>query len=74
VKHVPEAKTLLIYILNEAELPQQLEEYIFVPIYKKANETGCSNYQRISIINYMFYRTFSFKVTVPCTNENVLDR
>jgi hypothetical protein len=29
----------LIFVLNKGELPQQCEEYIIVPVYKKGNET-----------------------------------
>jgi hypothetical protein len=38
-------------IWNKEELPEQWKESIIVPIYKKGDETDCSNYQGISLLS-----------------------
>ena len=39
-----EIHTLIIFISNKEELPEEWKELIIVPIYKKGNKTECSNY------------------------------
>jgi hypothetical protein len=38
---------LINSIWNKEELPEQWNESIFVPIYKKVDKTDCSNYRGI---------------------------
>jgi hypothetical protein len=38
---------LIISIRNEEEMPEEWKESIIVPVYKKGNETNCSNYRGI---------------------------
>ena len=45
-----EMQKLVISIWNEEELPNEWKESIIVPIYKKVNKTGCSNYRGISLL------------------------
>jgi len=40
---------LIISIWNKEELPEKWKQLIIVPVYKKGNKTGCSNYRGISI-------------------------
>jgi hypothetical protein len=44
-----EIHKLINSILNKEELPGQWKESIIVPIYKKDDKTGCSNYREISL-------------------------
>ena len=41
---------LLISIWNREELPEEWKETIVVPIYKKGDNTNCSNYKDISLL------------------------
>ena len=41
---------LIISIWNEEKLPEEWKESIIVPMYKKGDETGCSNYRGISLL------------------------
>jgi hypothetical protein len=36
---------------NEEELPEQWKESVIIPIYKKDDKTGCSNYQDLSLLS-----------------------
>ena len=38
-------------IWNKEELPEQWQESIMVPIYKKSDKTECSNYRDISLLS-----------------------
>jgi hypothetical protein len=38
------------FIWNKEELPQQWKESIIIPIHKKGDKTGCSNYGGISLL------------------------
>jgi hypothetical protein len=42
---------LINSIRNKEELPEQWKESIIVPIYKKGDETNCSNYRGISLLS-----------------------
>jgi hypothetical protein len=43
-----EIHKLIISIWNKEELPEEWKESVIVPIYKKGDETNCSNYRGIS--------------------------
>jgi hypothetical protein len=38
-------------VWNKEELPEQWKEPVVLPIYKKGDKTGCSNYRGISILS-----------------------
>jgi hypothetical protein len=38
-------------VWSKEELPDQWKESIIVPIYKKGDKTGCSNYRGISLLS-----------------------
>jgi hypothetical protein len=44
-----EIHKLINSIWNKEELPEQWKESIIVPVYKKGDETDCSNYRSISL-------------------------
>jgi hypothetical protein len=46
-----EIHRLICCIWNKEELPQQWQESITVPIYKKDNKTDCNNYRGISLLS-----------------------
>jgi len=48
-----EIHTLIISIWNKEELPEELES-IIVPIYKKGDETNCSNDRGILLLPTMY--------------------
>ena len=41
---------LIISIWNKEELPEEWKESIIVPLYKKGDETDCSNYSGVSLL------------------------
>jgi hypothetical protein len=45
-----EIHKLINSIWNKEELPEQWKEPIIVPIYRKGDETDCSNYQGIPLL------------------------
>jgi len=45
----PEVHKLINSIWNKEELPEEWKESIVVPIYKKGNNTDCSNHRGISL-------------------------
>ena len=45
-----EIHKLIVSIWNKEELPEQWQELIIVPMYKKGDETNCSNYGGISLL------------------------
>ena len=45
---------LIISIWNKEELPEEWKESIIVPIYKKGDKTGCSNYRGISFLSITY--------------------
>jgi hypothetical protein len=65
-----EIHKLINSIWNKEELPEQWKESIIVPIYKKGDETDCSNYRGISLfvkrgpestlVSVISYKTFDF--------------
>jgi len=42
--------SLLYFIWNKEQLPEEWKDSIIVPIYKKGEERDCSNYRDISIL------------------------
>jgi hypothetical protein len=46
-----EIHRLVCCIWNKEELPQQWEESIIIPIYKKGDKTDCNNYRGISLLS-----------------------
>jgi hypothetical protein len=46
-----EIHKLINCVWNEEELPEQWKESTIVPIYKKGDETDCSNYRGISLLS-----------------------
>jgi hypothetical protein len=42
---------LICYMSNKEELPQQWKESIIIPIYRKGDNTDCSNYRGISLLS-----------------------
>jgi hypothetical protein len=58
---------LIISIWNNEELPEKLK-LIDVPIYKKGNKTGCSNYRAYQFANYVqnFIQHPALKVNSIC--------
>jgi hypothetical protein len=53
----PGIHKLANYIKNNEELPDQWKES-FIPIYKKGDKNGCSNYGDISVLS-ISHTTFS---------------
>jgi len=49
-----EIHRLIISIWNKEELPEEWKESIIVPICKKGDETDCSNYRGISVLQTMY--------------------
>jgi len=45
-----EIHQLIISIWNKEKLPEKWKESIIVPVYKKGDKTGCSNYRGISLL------------------------
>jgi hypothetical protein len=54
-----EIHKLINYIWNKEELPQRLKESITVPIYKKCNNSDCSNYWGISLLSTSYKILFN---------------
>jgi hypothetical protein len=46
-----EIHQLIISIENKEELPEEWKESVIVPIYRKGDETDCSNYRGISLLS-----------------------
>jgi hypothetical protein len=55
------------------ELPDQWTESIIVPIYKKGNETDCSNHQRISLLSTSYKILFNILLSSPYVDEIIGD-
>jgi len=45
-----EIHKLVNSVWNKEELPEQWKELVTLPIYEKADETGCSNYWGLSLL------------------------
>ena len=52
-----EIHELITSIWKKKKLPEEWNESIIVPIYKKANKTDCNNYGSISLLptTYKFF-------------------
>jgi hypothetical protein len=45
-----EIHNFINFVWNKEELPEEWKESIVVPIYKKDDKTGCSNYRGFSLL------------------------
>jgi len=43
--------SLINLIWNKEELPEEWKESIIVPIYKKGDNTDCTNYRSLSLVS-----------------------
>ena len=66
-----EMHKLIISIWNKEELPEEWEESIIVPIYKKDDKTDGSNYRDISLLPTMYKILSNFLLSrlTPYTEE-----
>jgi hypothetical protein len=66
---------LIKLIWSKEELPHQLKESILVPICKKGDKTGCSNYQGISLLStsYKILSNIFLARLTPYVNEIIGD-
>jgi hypothetical protein len=66
---------LIISIWNKEELPEKWKESIIVPIYKKGDETDCSNYRSISLVptTYKILSTILLSRLIPYAEEIIGD-
>ena len=62
-------------IRNKEELPEEWKESIIVPIYKKGEETNCSNYRDISLLptTYKIFSNFLISRLTPYAEEIIGD-
>jgi hypothetical protein len=62
-------------IWNKEELPHQWKESIVIPIHKKVNKTGCSNYRGISLLStsYQILSNILLSRLMPYADETVGD-
>jgi hypothetical protein len=70
-----EIHILINYIWNKEELPEQWEESIIVPIYKKGEKTNCSNYRGISLLSttYKILSNIFLTMFTPYAEEIIGD-
>jgi hypothetical protein len=66
-----EIHRLICSIWNKEELPQQWQESIIVPIYKKGDKTDCNNYRGISLLStaYKILSNILLARLTPYVNE-----
>jgi len=66
---------LIISIWNKEELPEEWEESITVPIYKKGDKTDCNNYRGISLLPtaYKFLSNILLSRLIPYAEEVIGD-
>jgi hypothetical protein len=66
-----EIHRLICSIWNKEELPQQWEESIIVPIYRKGDKADCNNYQGISLLStaYKILSNILLARLTPYVNE-----
>jgi len=66
-----EIHILIISIWNKEELPEEWKESIILPIYKKGDKTGCSNYRGISLLptTYKIISNIMLSRLIPYSEE-----
>jgi hypothetical protein len=71
----PGIHKLLNVIWSKQELPHQWKESIILPIYKKGNETDCSNYRDISLLStsYKILSNILLSKLSPYVDEIIWD-
>ena len=70
-----EIHKLIIYIWNKEELPEEWKESIIVSIYRKGDNTDCSNCRRISLLptTYKILSNFLLSRLTPYAEEIIGD-
>ena len=58
VEHFP-LRSINLFIWNKEELPAEWKESIIVPMYKKGDNTECSNYRGTSLLSTMYRSLFN---------------
>jgi hypothetical protein len=71
-----EIQRFIYSIWNKEEIPQQWNESIIVPIYKKGDKTECNNYQGISLLStaYKILSNILLGRLTPYVNEVIGDQ
>jgi len=66
---------LIISIWNKKELPEEWNESIIVPIYKKGDKTDCNNYRGISLLptTYKILSNILLSRLIPYAEEVIGD-
>jgi len=66
-----EIHKLIISIWSKEELTEEWKESITVPIYKKGDETDCSNYRGITLLPIMYKILSNILLSrlTPCAEE-----
>ena len=70
-----EIHTLINYIWNQEEFSEECKEFIFVPLYKKGDQTDCSNYRGLSILSttYKILSNIPLSRLTPYAEETIGD-
>jgi hypothetical protein len=70
-----EVHKLVNAVWNKEELPEEWNESIIVPIYKKGDKTYCSNYRGIPLLPTMYKMFFNILLSklTPYTEEIIRD-
>jgi hypothetical protein len=70
-----EIRKRIISIWNKEELPEEWKESVIVSIYKKGDETDCSNYRGISLLStaYRILSNILLSRLTPCAEEIIGD-
>jgi hypothetical protein len=65
----------LISIWNKEEFPEEWKELVIVPIYKKGDKTGCSNYRGLSLLSttYKILSNILLSMLTPYAEEIIGD-
>jgi len=70
-----EIHKLIIFIWNKEELPEEWKESVILPICKKGDKTGCSNYRGISLLptTYKNLSYIQLAMLTPYSEEIIED-